>query len=62
MPGGVIVGASDEKGAYPAQRPVSPTQFAATIYALLGIETTQDIRIQPFTNNALPIHELMGDA
>ena len=62
VPGGVIVGASDEKGAYPAQRPVSPTQFAATIYALLGIETTQDIRIQPFTNNALPIHELMGDA
>jgi len=60
VPGGVIVGASDNKGAYPAQRPVSPTEFAATIYTLLGIETTRDIRIQPFTNNALPVRELVG--
>lgn len=59
-PGGTIVGASDKKGAYPARRPVSPTEFAATIYKQLGIDTTNDIRIRPFINAALPVGELSG--
>lgn len=60
VPGGIVVGASDEQGAYPAQRPISPTEFAATIYTLLGIETTQDFRIRPFIDNALPLREVVG--
>jgi hypothetical protein len=60
IPGGTIVGASDRKGAYPARRPVSPTEFAATIYNILGIDTTNDARIRPYINNALPVGELTG--
>ncbi len=60
VPGGAIVGASDAQGAYPAQRPVNPAEFAATIYKLLGIDTTADLRIRPFINNALPVGELVG--
>lgn len=59
-PGGTIVGASDKNGAYPARRPVSPTEFAATLYNLLGIDTTNDIRIRPYINSALPVGELTG--
>lgn len=59
-PGGTVIGASDAKGAYPARRPVSPTEFAATIYKLLGIDTTSDLRIRPFISNALPVGELVG--
>lgn len=60
IPGGTIVGASDKKGAYPARRPVRPTEFAATIYEQMGIDTTNDIRIRPYINNALPVGELTG--
>ena len=60
VPGGTIVGASDSKGAYPANRPVSPTEFAATIYELLGFNTTGDLRIRPFINNALRVGEFFG--
>ena len=59
-PGGTIVGASDAKGAYPARRPVSPTEFAATIYNRLGIDVTNDLRIRPFINNSIPVEELVG--
>ncbi len=58
IPGGTVVGASDAKGAYPARRPVSPTEFAATIYNILGIDTTNDVRIRSYINNALPVGEL----
>lgn len=60
IPGGTIIGASDKNGAYPADRPVSPTEFAATIYQLLGIDTTNDFRIRPYINNSLPVGELTG--
>ncbi|MDA1015225.1 MAG: DUF1501 domain-containing protein [Planctomycetota bacterium] len=61
IPGGTIVGGSDKKGAYPVERPVSPTEFAATIYKTMGIDTTNDLRIRPYINNALPVGELTGD-
>ena len=35
--GGTVVGSSDAHGAYPADCPVKPENFAATIYDLLGI-------------------------
>lgn len=38
--GGRIIGASDAIGGYPTDRPVSPADFAATIYTALGIDLT----------------------
>ncbi len=38
--GGVVVGASDKEGAYPADRPQKPENLAATIYRALGIPST----------------------
>jgi hypothetical protein len=35
--GGNVIGASDAHGAYPADNPVTPENFAATIYSSLGI-------------------------
>ncbi|WP_372722026.1 DUF1501 domain-containing protein [Novipirellula sp.] len=35
--GGNVVGKSDAQGAYPAEQPVKPENFAATIYDALGI-------------------------
>lgn len=35
---GIVYGASDRDGAYPADKPVSPSDVAATIYAALGID------------------------
>jgi hypothetical protein len=39
--GGQIVGASDEKGAYVADRPVSIGDVYATIYKAMGIDWTK---------------------
>jgi Protein of unknown function (DUF1501) len=36
--GGRAYGSSDAKGAYPADRPVTPADLAATVYQLLGID------------------------
>jgi hypothetical protein len=41
--GGVVHGASDRTGAYPAVDPVSPAQFAATVYHCLGIRPDTEI-------------------
>jgi uncharacterized protein (DUF1501 family) len=38
--GGTVVGKSDAQGAYPAEQPVKPENFAATIYHALGIPQT----------------------
>ena len=38
--GGNVVGKSDSHGAYPAEQPVKPENFAATIYHALGIPPT----------------------
>jgi len=56
--GGRIVGASDRTGSRPAHTPVSPAQFAATLYRLVGIDTT-DARMRPFVRDALPVPELL---
>jgi uncharacterized protein (DUF1501 family) len=36
--GGQVIGASDETAAYPAERPVHPSDIVATIYHALGID------------------------
>lgn len=35
---GVVVGASDSAGEYPADRPISPQDLAATVYRCLGVD------------------------
>lgn len=42
--GGQIVGASDAVGESPAERPVTPGDLVATIYALLGIDPAMELR------------------
>jgi hypothetical protein len=59
VPGGTVVGASDAQGAFPAERPVKPEEFAATLYQRLGIDLTRDLRIRPFLRDALPVSELV---
>lgn len=39
VPGGQVFGASDKHAAFPANDPVSPSDVAATIYHLLGIDS-----------------------
>lgn len=64
---GITVGASDEHGAYVAERPLSPEDIAATIYHHLGIDgrTTSfpDRAGRPLylVENGEPIRELVGD-
>jgi hypothetical protein len=59
LQGGRIVGSSDATGSRPASVPVSPAQFAATLYRLVGIDTT-DARMRPFIREALPVPEIVG--
>jgi hypothetical protein len=59
IPRGAVIGASDRTGSRPSQRPVGPAEFAATLYRLLGIDTS-DNRIRPFIRDALPVAELAG--
>ncbi len=49
--GGQLYGASDKIGAYPAENPVGPEDFVATIYHFLGIDPhteTHDQQERPF--------------
>ncbi|HEY1858910.1 MAG TPA: DUF1501 domain-containing protein [Gemmataceae bacterium] len=41
--GGQVYGASDKHGAFPADNPVSPAAFAATIYHCLGVEPDAEV-------------------
>jgi hypothetical protein len=59
IPTGTVIGASDHHGAYPAVRPVTVPQLAATLYRLLGINTNTDLRIRPFIGEAAPVSELI---
>lgn len=64
--GGQVIGSSDAVGEGPRDRPVTPSDLAATIYSLLGIDpraelSTSDgrpIRIAPF--EAEVVRELVG--
>lgn len=63
--GGQIVGASDEIGAYPKDRPTTPADVAATLYSALGIPLTKELpapgnRPVPVVDySARPIRELL---
>jgi len=59
VPGGAVIGTSDNHGAYPATRPVNVPELAATVYRLMGINTNTDLRIRPFLGDAVPMAELI---
>ena len=42
--GGQVYGASDPLGEFPRDKPVTPSDLAATIYTLLGIDPTAELR------------------
>ena len=64
--GGQVVGASDDHGAFPKDRPVSPPEMAATVYNALGIKLDQELpgaQGQPIfivDSGTEPIHELFS--
>jgi len=62
--GGQVLGASDTRGAFPAERPVSPAELAATILHTLGIDLSTRLALPSGGELALadaePISELVG--
>jgi hypothetical protein len=54
--GGVVYGASDRIGAYPARDPVTPSDIAATIFWRFGIDPGTEVRDQ----TARPFHLAEG--
>ena len=44
--GGQVYGSSDPIGAYPAELPVSPADFTATIYHCLGVDPHTEVADQ----------------
>jgi uncharacterized protein (DUF1501 family) len=62
--GGQVIGASDKNGAEPKDRPVHPSEIAASVYCALGIDletrlaASQD-RLFPITE-AAPVKELLA--
>jgi hypothetical protein len=61
-PRGFVLGASDGMGQYPSNRPVSPGDFAATLYRLLGINPNIEDRVRPFLRGGTSIDEIAGTA
>lgn len=62
--GGVVVGSTTDKGEYPKDRPVGPEDMLATLYKILGIDTTLQFvdktgRPHPILGKGEPIAELI---
>ncbi|XZE21556.1 DUF1501 domain-containing protein [Pirellulaceae bacterium SH449] len=51
VPGGQIIGASDRIGESPVKKPVMPNDLACTIYTLLGIDPSRELK----TSDGRPI-------
>jgi hypothetical protein len=62
--GGRVLGASDARGTFPADRPVAPAELAATILHSLGVDLSTRLALTPGVEMALadadPIAELIG--
>ena len=61
---GQVIGATNSKGEYPAERPLTPQDLLATIYRHLGIDSRQSFndfsgRPVPILSDGEPIHELI---
>ena len=64
-PKGAVIGATDNNGYAPIERPLSPENFASTIYLKLGIDPNQILytaqgRPTHIVSDGTPIKELMG--
>jgi len=59
--GGRTVGTSDKVGAYPSDRPVSPGDIAATVYAALGITDKEALDREGRPFNLLPDGRPLGE-
>ncbi len=65
IPGGTVLGASDEHGAFPAERPIDPQDLAATLYHRFGVSpdaefvSPEGLRLQVLPEGAQPIRELI---
>lgn len=62
--GGQVVGASNAKGEFPAERPIKPADLLATLYHLLGVDLKLHFynragRPVPINNDGEVIHELV---
>ena len=62
---GLVYGASDRIGAYPASDPVDPESLIATIYAALGIDTASTIpdrtgRPYPIAQQGVPLQDILA--
>ena len=65
IPGGQVIGASDEIGGFPSDRPIRPPELAATIFHLLGIEPDAEFmdlvqRPRRVTDGGVPMREIVG--
>jgi uncharacterized protein (DUF1501 family) len=62
--GGQVLGASDARGMFPADRPVSPAELSATILHTLGIDLATRLALPQGAEitlaDAEPIKELVG--
>jgi len=59
--GGRVVGASDQIGGYPAERPVTPAEVVATIYHSLGVDLETHLpgpQARPFPVVDFGMHEM----
>jgi len=62
--GGVVVGATDARGEYPIDRPVTPGDLLATVYHVLGIDPRHEFhdefgRPLPILSQGRAVHELL---
>ena len=55
---GRMVGASDKQGVYPADRPATPADFAATVCDRMGVNPNREDRLRPLLFEGRPIGEL----
>jgi uncharacterized protein (DUF1501 family) len=54
--GGQVIGASDARGESPAERAVTPTDLACTIYTLLGVDPDAEF----YTSDGRPVRVNQG--
>ena len=60
VPGGTVVGASDNQGGLPGRRgPSRCPSWPPRSTACMGINTNTDLRIRPFIGDAAPMAELI---
>jgi uncharacterized protein (DUF1501 family) len=63
LKGGIVVGASTDKGEYPKDHPLGPEDMLATLYKVLGVDTRKQFidktgRPHPVLPRGEPIAEL----